>query len=321
MRLWLMILLLPCMALPTRCWADDDQKLDKAFIASQSDVLRAWLEETELSELLQLIRVRRSRHPLESVTHKIYRLELRMVTQDSTHDSTQEQNLAYLHEFDRIFQEVNQVTLFEKLFYKHLHLFDLSPSDASVHVHVQDTDLATYLAEDGSLVTEASNSRDVGKSILIEEVELRKQPRVLVSPKSLDVELAIEITPAKLRWFFKSYYMREPAAKIRFNAVEKDFIGFSVREIRDEIVDEKYWEKIQVSLVFYQLPERGWKFRCFLDAQFAPGLGNRPPPDESYRDMEPRYAKQLNDYVGQLMVALRDHLTKGKTNEGSPAKE
>lgn len=298
--------------------ADDVQKLDKAFIASQSDVLRAWLEDTELSDLLQLIKVRRSRHPLESMTHKVYRLELRMVTQDTT----LEQNLAYLREFDRVFKELNQVTLFEKLFHKHVHLFDLSLRDASVHVHVEDTDLATYLTEEGSLVTEESSSRVVGKSTLIKESELRKRPRALASPKAIDVEPGIEVTPAELRSFFETYYAREPAVKIRFNDVEEGFVSFSVRGIRDEIVDENYWEKIQVSLVFHWLPDkRAWKFRCFLDAQFAPGLGRKPPRAASYRDMEPKYTKQLNEYLGQLLVALRDHLTKERTNERSPAKE
>ena len=40
----------------------------------------------------------------------------------------------------------------------------------------------------------------------------------------------------------------------------------------------------------------------------AAGLGNAPPSADAFRDLEPRYAKQLADYSSELLQELQGRL-------------
>jgi hypothetical protein len=149
-------------------FAQGQEKLTNSFIVSQSAIFVDWLEACKLSETFEFIRIRRGYHPVETIDEKIYQLQLRMLPQGE--NKTFE--LAYLGKFSQAFAQQNGIALHKKLFYKFIHLMQLPPRLASVHIHVYDTDLGIYENKYREIVIDTTWVRSVRESIRIDTVKI-----------------------------------------------------------------------------------------------------------------------------------------------------
>ena len=266
--------------------------------------LVSWLQETGLAEHLELLRVRGADHPDRDVQRRVFRLETRWRAKAQT----REEALAAFDAYDRRFAKVNAQRFGEKLFVKFVQVVGISPLVASVHVHILDTDIATFLGSKGELKTTDSTLR----SVLVRAEIPRIAPEVTAPKLALSgnkfMVTETGINPDEVLALLRQKYAeRQPEARFRGAGIEGDFfVAFVVEAMRGEVIaDQNYWERLRGDL--YLLPGSALQLRLHLDGRFAAGgIGGRPPDDSGFADMEPRFAEQLTTYANELLLQVRE---------------
>lgn len=274
-----------------------------ADVRAQIPRFQTWLDLTGLKRQLEILRVRRTSHPDRSVSGIVFRLELRW----RPAADTRVQAWAAFDNFDTDFAKVNGQRLGESLFYKFIQSVNLSHRSASVHVHVIDTDIATYLDREGELVTVDSVLRSVrAREDIPRPKTVGPAPRI-AGPASATVPAAATVTPDWLLMFLGRHFAsRNPNARFHQRGTEEDYVAFDVEFLRGEVIpDARYWERLRGDLYF--LPRNGGlRLRLHLDGRFAAGgFGSRPPENSGFTDMEPRFTDRLTNYGETLVVKLR----------------
>jgi len=109
--------------------------------------------------------------------------------------------------------------------------------------------------------------------------------------------------------FYQEYY-KKIGGRVQLVDNEDNHFRFIVSGMRGEIIkNEKYWEKIYVSLLFNRTPT-SIKIISILDGQYAPGIQRNPK--SYYKDMDPVFSQDLHNYSGQLLVELKKYLVSSK---------
>ena len=302
-------LLLLCFSYETQA----STHVDKGLINSRGKLVREWLNATELSDRIDILKIRYARHPDSAIPYKIYRLELRMLPKGDNQDY----DLAYYQRFNALFEKENKISLNKKLFFKFIHLFNISKRAASVHIHIYDTDISSYFSKEGVFITEVSDNRMKKKKITINlPASETANSRNLYGPQKISLNSDLNINSDILLKYFKAYYSKIGA---QFHPIdnEVDSIGFSVDKMKRQIITEKkLWEKIQISLDFLQ-DESRITLRCYIDGQFSSGIGSIAPKWKNYKDMEPIYSDQLTIYASQILFDLKNYILARKQNDGN----
>jgi hypothetical protein len=96
----------------------------------------------------------------------------------------------------------------------------------------------------------------------------------------------------------------------QFRALETNpaYFRFTVDRLRGEVTEGERWERLEGTLLIL----RGagiHQLMLHLDGRYAaPGLGDRPPDDNAFRDMEPGFTKRLDQYAQALLESVKSRL-------------
>lgn len=85
-----------------------------------------------------------------------------------------------------------------------------------------------------------------------------------------------------------------------------------VNQLKSQIINsEKYWEQLEIKAIAYDLPNGEIKFHLLVDGRYASGLSNSPS-SEAYRDIEPKYSKELDNFLKLMAKTTEDYLKNQK---------
>lgn len=264
--------------------------------------LVAWIDGTGLGSALEVLRLRRARHPDADTDRRILRLETRWLQTGEDRD----QALAFYATFDERFATVNGQRFGEKLLFKLVHLLGVPVRDAAVHVHVLDTDVATFVTAAGEIVTRDSPLRSVRARTDVTLPGFEGAIPALVAPASTSFPTADLPDMQQLVQFLAGHYQ---GARFRHTVLESDYLGFEVDELRGTVISGAgYWEHIEGGLYVLREP-REVRLRLHLDGRYAAsGLGSRPPDRSDFKDMETVYTAALQTYANELVLIVRQAL-------------
>jgi hypothetical protein len=127
--------------------------------------------------------------------------------------------------------------------------------------------------------------------------------------------LRASLEQANMTTTLRSYFMdiyRTKNAQLRVLGSDENFLHFQVDHLRGEVIrGSRYWEQIEVNLVYFPVPE-GVKLHLFLDGKFAAGMGRTPPVDSAFSDMEQEHYEQESDYLNVMAAGMSDFLRSGQ---------
>lgn len=279
---------------------------DASFLETQARLFNIWLQDTGLSDEISVIKVRFARHPNPDIERKIYRLELRKTPiGESAAD-----NLGYFEALNNRFLDITHSSLHEKIFQKFVHILGVSAGDVSSHIHVGETDFMTYLGTEEWPITIDSNTKMIHREAVIAssiKPTLDIPPLTRKEHKRLPVQSPIKTEDIKK--FFEEYY-KIKSAKVEVIDITNRRLQLHINHLKGQIIsNENFWEDLEIS-IYLDRQQNDTILDLHFDGNFAPGLGDMPPKDGTFKSMEPKFSKRLNEYGGMLIVELKSHLTK-----------
>ncbi|GLH81585.1 hypothetical protein SSBR45G_64940 [Bradyrhizobium sp. SSBR45G] len=256
-------------------------------------VLQAWLHDTRLDNTIEVIRPRRGPHPAQdqvSVIHLLTRWKLPIRSRDDA--------LVDFSRFAGDFLRTSGHSLQHKLLLKFSQLCAVPLREAVVHINVVDTDIAAYIAADGRPATHVGVQHMARANVTIPA----EPPSAIWRGNQLP-------NSDKIMDFLDQRFAARKARFVR-DPVFPGIVPFRVDRLRGEIVtDSKMWEKIEGTLFMNQEGDRILLFLEIGGQYAAAGLGDTPPSSDAFRDLEPRYAKQLAEYSTLLLQELQGRFT------------
>ncbi|HEX8152910.1 MAG TPA: hypothetical protein VF698_07290 [Thermoanaerobaculia bacterium] len=106
---------------------------------------------------------------------------------------------------------------------------------------------------------------------------------------AIEAQLMVRYTRGRAR-----VTLREPAVR-----------QIEVDRVKNEVLTGKgRWEKLTIVVVAVPRTPQEVRVVVNVDGQLAPGIGDQPPDDAAYRDMEPTHAAALQAYTSALVTAL-----------------
>lgn len=141
-------------------------------------------------------------------------------------------------------------------------------------------------------------------------------PQVASSARSRAPSL--EVSLAEAVPLFLPKYIPSAAAQFEFIALEPDYAEVIIRGLRGTVIrGGNDWEKVQLTFSLTGNASNGKSvLRLAGDGQIASGMGAYPPDSQFIRDLEPKYAKSLQDYTKKTVIALRQFLESSPSTEG-----
>jgi hypothetical protein len=267
----------------------------------RSAILATWLRDSKLDQYLELMRVRRIPDPLNDEGAPVLALELRAkpVGDDQAYD------LAYLDAFDRRFKRDHRESLWEKLFYKFVHVYEVPQDSAVVSILIYHAELLVFSDSAGNVRTQLSTTRMVEGETVIPDDTVKSVSRI-VGPGRQTVAPKKRVDGEKIVAFLHQRFSQK---RTKVLASRDNYVRATVRGLRSEVISApRVWERLELSIRLIR-SEGATTIIVFADGQYASGTGTRPPPDEAFTDMEPRFTRSLTEYVGALLVDLRSFLT------------
>jgi hypothetical protein len=266
---------------------------DLATVRAKAKGLEVWLNSTKLSDSIELLSVRRAPHPTQEDV-SIVHLETRWRKPITTREAALEEFAA----FSSGFLKNSGDSFNRKLFFKFARLGGVPLRACAVHVHVADTDLASYIDANGAFVTTASDLRLVRSFAGID----LSAPSVLISAKKApSSDTVINLIAA---------HYANRGGQFRRQELDPAFVGFSVEHLRGEVISGAgFWENIEGNLMM-SLQQNELRLYLNLDGSFAAGgAGSRPPAEAGFKDMElGGYTKQLQKYAAELLQIWRSKI-------------
>ncbi len=203
----------------------------------------------------------------------------------------------------------------DKLFYKFIQIFDLKREEAAVHFQVGSRDFAAFVdPSSGALVFQPGSTR------FDRESDIVKVPQVLSKTRSLAATVqkpAVEPDwPGKVRAFLEDYFRNAnrrdglPEPRI-YPDCSGNHVGLKVSGLRGQALpDGKYWEKIQLEIDVWKVPE-GIQLSANIDGAYAAGLRGAAAPSDYPEYMDHDYPNQLRDFSKTLFDKLKRALATG----------
>lgn len=123
---------------------------------------------------------------------------------------------------------------------------------------------------------------------------------------SRDMEAHDDLSLSSVLSMVRKYYEKRGAAA-SLVAFDHDHCELVVKRMRGQVIAGKsYWERLQVFLYVI-----GPRLSVVVQGKYAPGLGPSFPPAAAFVDMEPMYATELSEHLGDLIVHAKRVLEKG----------
>lgn len=289
-----------CMALVT-VWLGTTRALS-ATLADAAPMLEAvknkvpelqtWLHASGLDDAIEVVRLHRGPHPMQDQLSVIH-LETRWKRPIQSRDQT----LADFANFANKFLQTSGHSVQHKLLFKFSQICAVPLGMAVVHINVVDTDVAAYIAKDGRPATDVSILHMARANVTIPA-----EPPSAILPGNRIPD------SGKVMGLLEQHFVARKAQFVR-DPVYPGIVPFRVDNLRGEIVtDSQLWEKLEGTLFITRDGDRILLFLAIGGQYAAAGLGGLPPSADAFRDLEPRYAKQLANYSNQLLQELQGNL-------------
>ena len=269
------------------------EKAQLELMKEKLPTLQAWLVQTELSEKFEIMRLRCTPHPLLETFPYAYRLEMRW----RNPISIEVDPLTEFGQFSSDFQSFNKQHFETKLFFKAINNIGLPAETTIVHVHVANTDVATYLSDSGYTVTTNTIHRNSVTHAPVPSSDIAQLPSLNLTERASVVEFNEKVVDIMEGLVTDHYDTRGSLERLHKNSNLR-LISFGITGLKNEVVKGgNHWEELEGTLVL-SFRHQEFDLLLHLDGRFAAGgLSANPPKSDAYSDMEPRYNKQLNNYA------------------------
>ena len=251
--------------------------------------LEAWLNNSGLGNAIEIVRPHRGPHPTRDqivLTH----LETRWTRPIDSRDHALADFAALASRFVRTSGHSVQ----HKLLFKFSQLCGVPLTLAAAHINVVDIDIVAYIAEGGQPATDVNNLRMARTNVIIPA----EPPSSTMPGNRLPNGDAVMAVLERRFVARKGQFVRDPT----FPGI----VPFHVNNLRGEIVsNSRLWERLEGTLFMNLDGDRVLLFLEIGGQYAAAGLGDRPPSLDAFRDLEPRYAKQLANYSSELLQELQ----------------
>lgn len=280
--------------------------------ARKIEALSQWAEAAHLTAEWQFPhQLRQSEHP--SGKGDAWTLDLRFVVPPGERGGDRENQK--FEQFLARYQADQGLSFPDKLFYKFIQIFDLKREEAVVHFNVGTRDFAAFVdPSSGLLVFQLEPTRFERESDVV------RVPQVLSKSRSLATTMqkpAVEPDwPGKVRGFLEDYFRKaNRSAGLPQPRIDPDcsgnHVGLKVSGLRGQALpDGKYWEKIQLEIDVWKMPE-GVQLSANIDGTYAAGLRSGAVPTDYPYYMDHGYPNQLRDFSKTLFDKLKRALATG----------
>lgn len=281
---------------------------DTAQLVTVRAEIERWLTDNGLSDTLKVEKIRWGARP-DDASSQWLKLELRCITNETDPD----QENRRIEERFKQFSGTAGLTLAEKLFYKFVHLSGVPRSNAVVHIAVLETNYSIFIdKQHGQLVIQQGVDRNIRQSVALGD--FRQPHPTRKSETTLTATANPGDTAKRIQNFLREYFItqnlksRLPPPQFVLRPLETDYAGLEVQGIKKQVLGQNsYWERLQISIEIKN-GAQGRRAVCYLDGQYASGLGTRLPAADAYTDMEPGFRVQLESFTATLLRTLQENL-------------
>jgi hypothetical protein len=137
----------------------------------------------------------------------------------------------------------------------------------------------------------------------------REYEKVNQLPRSALANAAIPIPNAQVRSLtFLSQWFGTRGGVVTVVERDDNLLRVRIDRLVGEVIrQEKFWEYLKLNLIVIE-DQRQTKLYLMNDGYYAPGVGNRVPPDSSFKSMEQNYYRDLTEYTDALATQIQDHV-------------
>lgn len=300
------------------CWVSfsfgqEDYTLDKAFFKAQEAVYQQWLEDAGLGEILKVQEVE-----VEPDLVSLY-LAFHFTDIDSMFNAWNQLKV----EFD----QRNDITLEQQLFYKFIHILDIPESDGNVQVFDKYT-LEKYCLywgiyfEEGEVKSEHEHlCNKFSKTFQIDPVDFSTAKKITAD------SIKNRLTRSKVFdeiFRFARQRFEQPACDDRIPLVRlrenKTVLRFEADDLcREVLLDETNHvlcrianrlrfscntiSRERLNFTFtYEPTEEGFQLSCEIDGKYASGSFGRKPKRGDYKNMEEGTFKEYLELYADLFI-------------------
>lgn len=273
---------------------------DTSFFYRQMTLYQNWLEDVGLDTVFHVdgLRVRK-----EKLTLK---LKFKFTAQDSAQYAWQRLN--------ENFYASTGISLENRLFIKMIHLMEVQPEQANIRI--KNTPKSGEFPQiDGRVVYDETNL-----SVALEGFVSRSEehdsidiPPFLIHEKYLQIDTLKYGKYAKQKQqedFFQEIlkeadtYFSERHDGLKVKPITRNPLVFKVENVKSEVITGSYFSIFNPNeyLTFtinFQQKEEGILLTCTVDGKVGSGLF-APRVQSNYREMDPEFSKELQEYVHQF---------------------
>ena len=276
-------------------------------------ILQLWLDQTRLSEHLDLAKLRLSSPPSPLVNDKGERslqLDLRFRGAD-TPDEAVKQLTSFLNQY----QAAKGLSLPEAVFYQLIHSCDWPRNDAVVTFIVVEDRFDIFLDTDSHelLFHQTQQRGPVRQFINIPLLAASKgggSNQITVTSSKAP---GADALPQEIEDFLEGYFIEANRAahlkdpEFSYEPREPDYLGMKVKGVKGQVLaSDKYWEKLEMSFELKPAPN-GQKVVCYLSGEYGSGILGRLPNDDDYAAID---EAKLRDFTGNLLRKLQDRISR-----------
>ncbi len=317
---------------------------NEASLIRKGELFKKWLHDANLSNVIEFEKIEyREKFTLQERTHpkknflRIYNLYLRTTDTCTFYKAIHDEMIMPENLFFKFIHLLGIPPEFAKLTIKDTELeiifFLVANKDGELYTFSSVRlfrDLCNPLPGGvkgvGGIIENIFIGEELNDKKLIEKIKkIGNSKEIILKDMSTDVDKKIEnsrglndskepqllAAPEMITNFFKEYASKR-GGKVQVTASTPRFINVYIKNLRNEVIPQSnYWENLQLSLFLFYKDKGFVDIGCVLDGQYAGGLGKLFPAEESFSDMEPQYAKQLQAYMGELLVNLQKYLATG----------
>jgi hypothetical protein len=277
-------------------------------------IMQTWLNQTRISEHLELTKLRLNSPQSPLVNDKDKRslqLDLRFRGADTKPDEAVKQFTTFLNQY----QAGKGVSLPETVFYQLIHSCDWPRDDAVVTFIVVEDRFDISLDPDShELVFRETQQRGPVRQVI--NIPLLAASKAgganQITVKSTKAPSA-DALPQEIENFLKGYFVEANRAahlkdpEFSYEPQELDYLGLKVKGVKGQVLaSDKYWEKLEISFELKPASD-GQKVVCYLSGEYASGIFGRLPSDDDYAAID---EAKLRDFTGNLLRKLQDHLSR-----------
>jgi hypothetical protein len=265
------------------------------WLGSRGSLLREWLQSADLNRAVELDTI---------LPRSNGGFDVALVVQSPNQKVDGRQLLAYIRE---------QVS--ERLFWKTVNLLGTAPDRLRIHLWADCASLSLYYAQ-GDIQQGGFACMSGYAEANIDFIDRSLLQRAVTQPSRISVvsnqpdfsQLLYAAVIEQLR--IRGVSVERQVQRIK---VDNNQVIFRIENLRSEVIrNESYWENIQFILRIRRSPSGSITLACITDGQFGTGIVvgplNRPPAYHDYRNMEPRFSRQLQSYTSEFLQRIRDTL-------------